>query len=208
MPILLRALLCCIAFSVTTLAVQALPSSADAVSPLAVGSAAPGATVKALEGGEVDLRALLQKQPTILIFYRGGWCPFCNTQLAGLQSALPEFSALGYQLIAISPDKPEALSASVQKQELGYRLYSDRQMAAAEAYGVAFRVDPKTQEAYAKRNFDLAPIPGEPDARWLPVPSVFVIGRDGTVRFVFSNPNYKVRPPVEQLLAAARAAAE
>ncbi len=50
-----------------------VPTSAEDVRPLLVGSAVPEVELPAADGGTVDLLAAAKAQPTILIFYRGGW---------------------------------------------------------------------------------------------------------------------------------------
>ncbi len=50
-------------------------------------------------------------------------------------------------------------------------------------------------------------MPGGEDF-WLPVPAVFIVGRDGVIRFAYANPDYKVRLAAADLLAAAQAAAK
>lgn len=164
--------------------------------------------VKTNDGKSVDLGDIVRKQPTVLIFYRGGWCPFCNMHLAELQEIQPEILALGYQIIAVSPDRPESMPATTGKHHLSYRLLSDRAMEASAAYGIAFRVPDEVRAKYEKWKFDLAPVPGDKSLRWLPVPAVFLIGADGTVRFVHSDPNYKQRIDLVELLTAAKAALE
>jgi hypothetical protein len=47
--------------------------SADAVSPLAVGSRVPSVRVEDIDGKPVDLESALGSGPAALIFYRGGW---------------------------------------------------------------------------------------------------------------------------------------
>jgi len=180
----------------------------EATTPLPVGASAPAVMVRSAEGEAVDLGAAVRGQPTILIFYRGGWCPYCNMHLAQLQEIEESLLEMGFQILAVSPDRPESLQASVDKNQLGYRLLSDRGMIASEAYGVAFRLSDEILAKYNKWGFDLAEVPGEPDARWLPIPAVFVIGTDGIVRFVHTNPDYKQRISSEELLAAAAAAQE
>ena len=180
--------------------------SAEKAVPLAVGARAPGAALKTADGAGFDLGQALKAKPTVLIFYRGGWCPFCNTQLAELQTYQDRFVALGYQILALSTDAPEAMPATVQKHSLSYTLLSDRAMNTAQAYGVAWRVSSEAAARYATRGIQLAPIPGGGDQHWLPVPSVFIIGRDGVIKAVFSDPNFKVRPPAAQLLTAAEEA--
>lgn len=181
-----------------------LAPSATEARPLAIGAHVPFATVRTAEGADFDLSAALAAKPTLVIFYRGSWCPYCNKHLAALVDIEPKLLALGYQILAISPDEPAGLRTMSEKNHLNYRLLSDRGMVAAEAFGVAFRVDGATLEKYREYKIDLPPVPGEPTARWLPVPAAFLIGRDGVIRYVYSNADYKVRASVDALLAAAQ----
>lgn len=183
-----------------------LAAKAGAARPLAAGATAPAATVKTPDGADFDLGTALAEKPTVLVFYRGGWCPYCNKQLAELATFEPKLLALGFQILALSTDAPAGLASTAEKNHVAYRLLSDRAMTAASAYGVAFRVDSATVEKYRGYQVDLAPVPGEPDARWLPVPTVYIIGRDRVIRFAYSNPDFKVRLPASELLAAAEAA--
>lgn len=181
------------------------PSAAEAV-PLAAGARVPAAVVQTVEGDDLDLAAAVAGKPTLLIFYRGSWCPYCNRHLAALAEIEPELLRLGYQILALSPDEAPGLRAAVEKNHLNYRLLSDRGMHAAAGFGLAFRIDAPTVEKYRGYKIDLPPVPGEPAARWLPVPAVYVIGRDGMVKFVHTDPDYKARLAPGEVLAAARAA--
>jgi peroxiredoxin len=181
------------------------PSAAEA-KPLAVGATAPGVTVTSADGTAFDLGAALSAKPTVLLFYRGGWCPYCNRELGELAEFESQFTALGYQIIAFSTDAPAGLAPTAEKNHIAYRLLSDRGMVAAEAYRVAFRVSAAVVARYKANKIDLAPVPGEPDARWLPVPTAYIIGRDRIIRFAYSNPDIKTRVPAAELLAAATAA--
>lgn len=192
-----------IGISVTAFGTAA--ATAESAVPLAVGTAVPAATVRAADGSAVDLAVAVKEKPTVLIFYRGGWCPYCNRHLGELQAIEADLLELGYQIIAVSPDQPGALPATTAKNHLNYRLLSDRAMVAAEAYGTAFVVPDHIVEKYAKWNIDLAPLPGDGTKRWLPVPAVFVIA-NGAVRFAHSEVDYKVRLSPADVLAAAKAA--
>lgn len=114
-----------------------------------------------------------------------------------------ELAALGLPVIAISPDRPEALAQSLEKHDLGYSLYSDSSLEAAEAFGIAFQVADGDVRRYRRFGIDLEKASGESHHR-LPVPSVFLVGPGGVIRWVYSNPDYKVRPDNASLLAAAR----
>ena len=91
-----------------------IATSPDTVRPLLNGMTVPAISVLDQAGKTVDLTAAIKQKPTVLVFYRGGWCPYCNTQLAGLQQVEGEFAKLGYQIIAISPEAPLAVSKSQQ----------------------------------------------------------------------------------------------
>lgn len=202
------------AFVSLVLAVAAraeLAPSAAAAHPLAVGSKVPSVVIQTIEGASLDLAATCAEKPALVIFYRGSWCPYCNKHLSALVDIEPKLVALGYQILAVSPDEQtglrkmaDSLRLASDKSQLNYRLLSDRNMVAAEAFGVAFRVDNATVEKYREYKVDLPPVPGDPSSRWLPVPAAFLIGRDGVIRYVFSNPDYKVRVTVDDLLAAAQ----
>jgi peroxiredoxin len=184
-----------------------IPASAADAKPLGVGAQAPSIILTGLDGLPVDLGKALAEKPTVLVFYRGSWCPFCNRQLAALGELEPELLALGYQIIAVSPDTAEGLQKMAGKNHLDYRLLSDHGMEASKAYGTAFRLSPAVEKSYRGHGVPLTPIPGA-EGYWLPVPTVYLIARDGLIKFVYSNPDYKVRLSSEALLAAAKAAAK
>jgi peroxiredoxin len=186
---------------------QSIPESADKVQPLLVGAQAPDITLKKPDGSNFELRKAAAEKPLILIFYRGGWWPYCNTQLGQLQKIESQLTALGYQIIGVSPDKPEKLAASIQKQSLTYTLVSDSEANGSKGFGIAFRVDDQTFDKYKKFKIDLEEYSGAKHHP-LPVPAVFIVGKNGTILVQFVNPDYKVRLHPEVLLAAAKAYAK
>jgi len=109
-------------------------------------------------------------------------------------------------VIAISPDRPAKLVESRKAKSIGYALYSDSDLNAARAFGIAFQLDATTRKKYEGYGFDLEDAAGRGHG-WLPVPSVFLVDGGGTIRWVYSNPDYKVRPENEMLLEAARGVA-
>jgi peroxiredoxin len=123
--------------------------------------------------------------------------------LGQLQKIENELLALGYRILAISPDLPENLTASVDKNSLSYVLLSDSKMEAAKAFGLAFRVDDKGYERLSGYGIDLEAASGEKH-HLLPVPAVYLIGKDGIIQFQYVNPNYRVRLTPEVLLASAK----
>lgn len=169
---------------------------------LAVGSAAPREVLlHRSDGSEVRLEQVLAEGPTLIVFYRGGWCPFCTRHLAGIGAILPELHAAGVSLVAIVPDQPSVLAQAPADD--GVLRLSDANGSAMRAYGVAFHVDDATAATLAGFGIDLAAASGQ-QHRWLPVPSVFLIDSTGSVRFVHADPDYRRRLDPQVLLALAR----
>jgi len=179
-------------------------ASAEAAVPLAVGSAVPAMTLMDVTGKPFALADAIAKRPTVLIFYRGGWCPFCNRQMAQLVEIEPKLRKMGYQLLAISPDRPEELRKSIAKHRLNYTLLSDSDATAIKAMGLAYRVDDSTLQKYREFGIDLEASSGRAH-HLLPVPSVFLVDTTGVIRFRYANPDYRVRIAPDALLAAAKA---
>jgi peroxiredoxin len=185
---------------------QMVPKKAEDAKPIAVGAKIPEAMVLNLEGKETTTAKIAALKPTVFIFYRGGWCPFCNRHLSELRKAEAGLKEMGYQLVAVTPDLPSEIKKTMDKDELGYTIYSDSSAAAMKAFGVAFEVDPGTVSMY-KNNYkiDLEASSGQ-NHHILPVPSVFISNGKGEIKFVHSNPDYKLRLSSEEVLDAAKAA--
>ncbi len=183
------------------------PASSDGVRPLLLGAALPEAQLRTVDGQTVSLKDALGGKPAVLVFYRGGWCPYCNTQLSGLRLIRKDLDALGYSLIAISPDTPEELKKTLDGQALDFQLLSDSRAEAIRAFGVGYRVDAATLKKLGEYGIDLEKASGETH-HVLPVPAVFVIDETGSLQFSYVHPDYKVRVPQDVILAAAKAIKE
>lgn len=172
--------------------------SAEEICPLLVGQSVPNVDLTTVKGRSYDLAEAISEQPTLLIFYRGGWCPFCNMHLAELQSIQNDLKELGYQILAISMDRPDRLRESLDEHDLAYTLLSDSAAAATKAFGLAYkatRSNTERLESYSGRDHHI-----------LPVPAAFIVGTEGMITFEYINPNYKVRVKSDVILAAAKAA--
>ncbi len=181
---------------------QQVPDRAEDVEPLAVGAAAPSFDARTPAGERFRFDAAGLEQPVMLIFYRGGWCPYCNAHLKDLRHVVPALTDAGYEVLFLSADKPELLVASLEEPLPGYTLLSDAGMDAARRFGIAFRLDDETVVKYREYGIDLAEASGF-DHQQLPVPAVFLVGRDGRIDFAHTDPDYTARLAPEAVLAAA-----
>ena len=111
---------------------------------------------------------------------------------------------LGYQVIAVSPDRPEKVRSTSKSNDIEYTLLSDTTLKAARGFGVAYQASDEMVAKLKGFGLDIEEASGEKH-HWLPVPSVFILDTSGVIRFQYVNPDYKVRVDPDVLLAAARA---
>lgn len=157
-----------------------------AIAPLLIGEKIPNITLSHVSGKKINLLELAAQKPSVIVFYRGGWCPYCNLHLSELQTIEPDIIKAGYQIIAISPDSPESLQASISKNKLNYLLLSDNHTEASRGFGLAFQAPERYSEMLSKAS-------AEQNKNVLPVPAVFVINPAGEILFEHINPDYKKR---------------
>ena len=181
-----------------------VPSDPSKVTPVDIGTKAPAFTAYEVDGRPFEFMPARLKKPVLIIFYRGGWCPYCNAHLKDLRGAEPKLLKMGYQVLFLSTDKPELLYASL-KEKVNYHILSDSSMNAARAFGVAYKLDDRTLKMMQTYGVDLDTTQGTHNHE-LPVPSVFVIDRIGMVRFRHFNADYKVRLSAAEVLAGAKQA--
>lgn len=152
----------------------------------------------------LDLTHVLKESPVILIYYRGGWCPYCNLQLRKIRAIEKQLTDLGYKILAVSPDLPENGVKTAEKLDINFTLLSDSKLESAKKLGIAFKLDDITVGKYKYHGIDIKAASGQ-DHNALPVPSVFIIDKQGLIQFAFSNPDYKIRIENADLLKAAKA---
>ena len=114
-------------------------------------------------------------------------------ELAALQKALPEVTAAGATLVAISPQLPEASREVVEKHRLTFDVLSDHGNRVAREFGLVFALPDDLRELYVKFGIDLPKVNGD-DSWTLPMQARFVIDRAGTIRAADADPDYTRRP--------------
>ncbi|SHM89221.1 peroxiredoxin-like family protein [Flavobacterium chilense] len=171
------------------------PIKAEDISPLLIGETLPKATLQDADGKTIELETILKLKPTVLVFYRGGWCPYCNMQLSGLVKIEQEILDLGFQIVAISPDDFQNLKNTEEKDSIKYSLYSDKDGKFIKDIGIAFET-PTMVKGYITTKGQKGKT-----SDVIPVPTVMVVDKEGKILFEYINPNYKERLSSEMLLA-------
>lgn len=169
-------------------------NSAEEISPLLIGAELPKVTIQKTDSTLVSVRDLTSKKKTVLIVYRGGWCPYCNQHLKNVATVENEILNLGYQILAVSPDSPSSLSKTIDKDQLNYTLLSDSKGELLTALGITFEAPLIYKPIISKGSNKI-------NKNFLPVPSVYVINEDNKIVFEYIAPDYKHRISDKLLLS-------
>ncbi len=188
-----------------------IAASADLIQPLQAGDDAPRFVVSDVDGKPFRFDPASLDKPTVIITFRGGWCPYCNTHLSELRSVMPQIEAMEVDVLFLSGDRPELLYKSLAQETqadiagLGYTILSDANAQAAMAFGIAFRAS-EPERTVRRRKEKGEDIEGSSMLRHgvLPVPAVYVISTDGRITYDFVEPDYRIRLNAGDLLDAVR----
>jgi peroxiredoxin len=180
--------------------IQAVIDANITTNALQVGSKAPDFMLKNAAGSRVSLYDELENGPVILMWYRGGWCPYCNLTLRAMEDMLPQFRAGGAQLLALTPESPDNSMTTIEKHKLSFEVLTDNDNAVAKAYGVVFQLTEEVK-AYYENGFGLSAYNGN-DKGELPLGATYVIGTDGIITYAFLDADYRNRAEPIKVLNA------
>ncbi|MGZ0015144.1 peroxiredoxin-like family protein [Yeosuana sp. AK3] len=167
---------------------------------LNVGEDAPKVTFLTSENNKETLASYYQKQPVVIIFYRGYWCPVCNKHLSEFAEKAKQIEEAGATLIAISSESYENVEKTKEQTGAAFTIVSDADGSIMKAFDVSYHVTDSYQDmiqARLKASIKETNANKEAD---LPVPATFIIDKKGTIVYKQFNPNYKVRASVEDIL--------
>jgi peroxiredoxin len=145
------------------------------------GMKAPEFTLTSEPGKRVSL-ASFRGKPVILAFYPADWSTVCSDQMALYNEILPEFQRLDAALLGISVDGEWCHAAFARDRKLGFPLLADFEPkgAVARSFGVYRHAEGISERA------------------------LFVIDRDGVIRWSFVSP-IEVNPGADGILTALEA---
>ncbi|CAM5740163.1 peroxiredoxin-like family protein [Mycolicibacterium aubagnense] len=169
--------------------------------------AAPGDTVPDVQlldvqGAPTTLAAELDGRPTVIVLYRGAWCPYCNLALRAYQENLvPQLNQRGIPLLALSPQKPDGSLSTQEKNELTFTVLSDPSNQLATALGVLTAPTEDARTAQRTLGLDLTAVNAD-GGFGVPMPTVLIVDGASTIRWIDVHPNYTTRTEVADIVAA------
>ncbi|MFD1014489.1 peroxiredoxin-like family protein [Winogradskyella rapida] len=164
-----------------------------------VGDQAPDFTLNNAVGEPVSLTDYLKKGPVVLTWYRGGWCPYCNLTLQQLQKELPNFKAKGAQLLALTPELPDASVSTAEKNDLQFEVLSDIGNQVAKNYGIVFELTEAVAKIY-NASFGLNEHNGD-SSNALPLAATYIINEEGKIDYAYLNTDYRNRAEPSEITA-------
>jgi|GEM_PF-889085 len=167
---------------------------------LEAGEIAPDFSLPNGKGTQVNLYEKLENGPLALVWYRGGWCPYCNLTLQAYSHLYNDFKKKGYDVIAISPEIPDSSYSTANELSLPFEVVSDQGNIIAEKYGLKYRVTDEVKEWY-DRGFGMAKYNGE-DSGTLPIAGTYIIGKNKQIIESYFLPDYRMRIEPGQILEA------
>jgi peroxiredoxin len=148
---------------------------------LKAGAQLPAFTVRNADGQLVK-SADLAGRPTIMIFFRGNWCPFCMAQIRELAKRYQEIGALGVRVAMISPQPHGNTVALAKKFGVKFEFLTDERNAAARTLGIAMPFGIPLGMQVLGYNSETV------------LPTVIITDHHGRVVWAHETDNYRIRP--------------
>jgi peroxiredoxin len=153
-------------------------------------------------GSATTLYQELGNRVSVLVFYRGAWCPYCNIALNAYQAELvPELDRRGVRLVAISPQAPDGSLSMQEKNALSFTVLSDPGNRIAKAIGIVTGPSDDARAAQLQLGLDLTEVNADGTTS-LPMPTTLIVDDDHVVRWVDVHLDYTARSEPKEILAA------
>lgn len=155
------------------------------------------------QGYVVRSEALLARGPLVVVFFRGGWCPYCDLAFRALEGVRPELEALGAALIGIVAERPEVLARTAAEKGVRFPLLVDEAGRLAALCGLRFEMSEAHAALYMRLGVELPAL--QAGLGWeLPIPASFVVAQDATIVHAFTDPDFTRRADPADLVRAVR----
>ncbi|TVZ07417.1 AhpC/TSA family protein [Trebonia kvetii] len=166
------------------------------------GTVLPDVELLDVHGAATTLSAAAGDGMSVLVFYRGAWCPYCNIALSAYQEQLlPQLTERGIRLVAISPQKPDGSLTMQQKQSLTFTVVSDPGNLIAGRLGILTRPSQEARAAQLHHGLDLTSVNAD-GTDTLPMPATVILDASRTVRWIDVHPDYSTRTEPRQVIDA------
>ena len=166
------------------------------------GTRLPDGELLDVAGQPTTLAETLSGKPAVIVFYRGGWCPYCDITLRTYQAQLlPALAERGVGLVAISPQTPDGSLSTKESKELTFPVLSDPGNQIAAQLGILTAPSDGARAAQLQLGLDLTEVNADRTTA-LPMPAVVIADADGVIRWIDVHPDYTTMAEPGQVLHA------
>lgn len=166
------------------------------------GTAVSDVSLLDVHGEPTTLHAATGARPTVVVLYRGAWCPYCNLALRTYQDELVlALSERGVGLLAVSPEKADGSLSMQQKNELTFTVASDPGNTLAREWGVLTAPTDDVAAVQRGGGLDLRDVNAD-GTTGLPMPTVAILDAGHVLRWIDVHPDYTTRTEPAEILAA------
>jgi len=168
----------------------------------APGSALPDGELLDIGGQPTTLARHLGGKPAVIVFYRGGWCPYCNITLRTYQAQLvPALAGRGIGLVAIGPEAPDGSRSTKESKQLTFPVLSDPGNQIAGQLGILTAPSDGARAAQLQLGLDLTQVNAD-QTTGLPMPAAVIADADGVIRWIDVHPDYTTMAEPGHILQA------
>ncbi len=125
---------------------------------------------------------------TVLVFYRGNWCPLCMAQIKEIAEKYRELSKLGARVVLISPQPESHTSKLANKFDVKMEFYTDKNNQAAKILGIEIENGLPTGMQVLGYDSDTV------------MPTVIITDKNGKIIYNDATKNYRIRPDPEEFI--------
>lgn len=180
------------------LLVLSWPTRATSLVGLAEGIKVPELSLQTTSGNTINIGR--QEKTTVLVFYRGSWCPYCVKQLKDIEETLMPNLPKNVQVLAISVDRLKVAKKMKKKQGLSFVVISDPKATSLKSFRIANKISDELNKKYKSTyKIDIEADSGEKH-HLVAHPAVFVV-KDNKIAFRDVHIDYKMRTSTQKILS-------
>lgn len=158
---------------------------------LQIGKVLPEFSLRDIKGNNIS-SAYFRDKASIIIFFRGNWCPLCIAQVKEIAAQYRAIESLGFRVALVSPQSHNKTIALSSRFDVRFEFFTDNNNSAARILGID---DPHGLPLGMQMlGYDTESV----------MPTVMITDQEGKVIWSHETDNYRVRPEPSQFLDVLR----
>lgn len=155
------------------------------------------------EGHAFDTSTFNGKR-VLLKFYRGGWCPYCSSELMAFDEMTGELERYNISIFALSRDTPEQATVHKLRDGLSFPLLTDANLDVIRQYGVEHHKVLSMDENPKKKIGGIPLGTGKPKLQTMAIPTTLLVDETGIIRWIDQSEDYRIRSSTDRIINAVK----